>query len=822
MNRDIEIKWQDYWKQIGLYDTPDNPKDKFYLLEMFAYPSGDLHIGHFRNYSIGDAVWRKLRMDGKDILHPFGWDAFGLPAEQAAIKHGKSPEDWTLGNIAKSRSTLEDMAISYDWKREVTTCLPDYYKWTQWVFLKLYEKGLAYRDEAVVNWCPDCKTVLANEQIEGGGCWRCHSEVEKKKLTQWFIKITDYAQRLIDDLDVLEDTWPSNIITMQKNWIGRSEGAELLFPLLDENGNKTDYIFPVFTTRPDTVYGVTFMTIAPEHKLLEEILPMCPNRSEIEKYMEKAQKKSEMERMFTDREADGVFTGLYIENPFNGERAQLWVGDYVLASYGTGIVMAVPAHDERDFRFARKYDIPIKVVIQPEGEELVPENMKDAYTEPGIMTNSAHFDGTPSVEGIAKVAEYANDKGIGKSTVTYRLRDWLVSRQRYWGAPIPMIHCDKCGIVPVPEEDLPVRLPEADKVDFIPKGRSPLEDVPGFINTTCPKCGSPAKRDADTMDTFVCSSWYMLRYPDARNEKQFASKEALEKWMPVDLYIGGAEHANGHLIYFRFITKVLHDMGYVPFNEPAKRLFNHGMVLDEHGDVMSKSKGNVISPADLMKDIGIDAARVALFFFAPSDKEILWSQKSVKGSTRFLDKVWNIFAEGKISRDATLSNVENLAKFDKEILKKLHQALEKYHQDFDRLQFNTCIAQMMEIIGDLSKEKIEKSAIGHEIADIFNRMLAPFAPHIAEEINQRLGYDGSVFLRPFPVFNPELAREDTVTYAVQVMGKLRGTIEAPKGADKDSVIEMAKAEESVSRHIEGKNIVKTIFVQDRIVNFIAK
>ncbi|MFP4458315.1 MAG: leucine--tRNA ligase [Candidatus Zixiibacteriota bacterium] len=817
--KEIEKKWKKYWDEIELYKTPEDfdPKDKFYLLEMYAYPSGDLHIGHLRNYSVGDAIWRKKRMEGKKLLHPFGWDAFGLPAEEAAIKHGKSPEEWTLANIKKSKDTLKKLSISYDWDREVATCFPDYYKWTQWVFLKLYEKGLAYQDEAVVNWCPKCMTVLANEQIEQGQCWRCDSEVQKKKLKQWFIKITDYAQRLLDDLELLKGGWPENIIAMQKNWIGRSEGAEIVFEI-EATGDK----LPVFTTRPDTVYGVTFMTIAPEHKLIDKLLEHSPNRKEVEDYVQKALKKSELERSFTDREADGVNTGLFVINPFNGDKIQLWVGDYVLASYGTGTVMAVPAHDYRDFNFAKKYDIPIKVVINPKDSELSVDDMEEAFTEHGIMVNSGPFDGTDSLEGISRVAEYAKENGFGGPTVSFKLRDWLISRQRYWGAPIPIVHCEKCGTVAVPEDDLPIKLPEADKVDFIPKGRSPLADVPNFMNVKCPKCGGDAVRDADTMDTFVCSSWYMLRYPDANNDKIFAEREKLDRWMPVDFYIGGAEHATGHLLYFRFITKVLHDMGYVGITEPAKKLFNQGMVMDEKGDIMSKSKGNVIAPGPLSEKIGVDGIRVATFFFAPADRDILWSEKAVKGVVRFLDKIWNTFTKIKVDKTKSFDNTDNLSDSDMAMLKKLHQTIEKYVYDFEKLQFNTCIAAMMEFMNEVDIKKLRASAISYYIMDTFNRMLAPFAPHLAEEQNSRLGYDGTVFDQPFPDFDPKLVREDSVTYAVSVMGKLRGTLDAPKGAMQEDIEPKAKVLESVARHLEGKKIIKVIFVQDKIINFVAK
>ena len=816
----LEEKWRKKWEEWGLYKTPESPKNKFYLLEMFAYPSGDIHIGHFRNYTLGDVVWRYLRMNGYDLLHPFGWDAFGLPAEQAAIKRNLPPRKWTINNIETGKRTLQRLGISYDWDREIRTCEPDYYKWTQWVFLKLYEAGLVYRDTAAVNWCPQCKTVLANEQVIGGKCWRCGSPVEKRELEQWFVRITAYAQRLLDDLKKLEGNWPPNIITMQRNWIGRSEGGEFDFPV-----EGTDLVLKIFTTRPDTIYGVTFMSVAPDAKIMRELAKHIPaeRKQAVEEYIQTALKRTEIERAAEGREKDGVFTGLYAVNPFNGERVQIWVADYVLASYGTGAVMAVPAHDQRDFEFARKYGIPIKVVIQPPDGELEPETMTEAYTEPGIMVNSGPFDGTPSQEGIKKVIEYAEQKGFGRHRVTYRLRDWLISRQRYWGAPIPMVHCPKCGIVPVPEDQLPVKLPPEDKVNFIPTGRSPLEDVPEFINTTCPKCGGPAKRDPDTMDTFVCSSWYYLRYVDPHNDREPFSKQEAEKWLPVDLYIGGAEHATGHLIYFRFVHKVLYDNGYIPKSvgdEPAIRLFNHGMVLDEHGEVMSKSKGNVVSPVELIEEVGVDAARVALLFFAPPDKEILWSKAGVRGAVRFLNRVENIFAEPPRSRE--IPDYDSLSEQDRKLLRTLHRTIKKVKHDTDpkNMAYNTAIAAFMEFLNALPKDFGPEHPLYFVIYDNFVRLLAPFAPFISEELNERLGYDHSVFTRPYPDYDEELARVEEVEIGVQVNGKLRGTITIPVDAPQEAALEAAKQNPKISKYLEGSEVKKVIYVPGKILNII--
>jgi len=820
--KEIERKWQLKWADWKLFDTPEKPAKKFFLLEMYAYPSGDIHIGHFRNYSVGDTVWRYLKMKGFDLLHPFGWDAFGLPAEQAAIKNNMPPRDWTIGNIETGKRTLQSLGISYDWNREVRTCEPDYYKWTQWVFLKLYEAGLAYRDTSAVNWCPVCKTVLANEQIIGGKCWRCESEVEKRELVQWFIKITDYAQRLLDDLVQLEDGWFSNIIAMQRNWLGRSEGGEFDFAI-----DGTTLVLPIFTTRPDTIYGVTFMTIAPDAKIMKKLLPHIPesHKQAVEDYKKLALLRTEIERTSENRDKDGVFTGMYALNPFNGARIQIWVGDYVLASYGTGAVMAVPAHDQRDFEFAKKYDIPIKLVIKPFDRENDVEEMTEAYIEPGIMVNSAHFNDIPSIEGIDKITEYGIEKGFGRTCVTFRLRDWNISRQRYWGAPIPMLHCDKCGIIPVPEDDLPVLLPPDDKVDYVPKGRSPLADVPEFYETTCPKCGGTAHRDADTMDTFMCSAWYFLRYTDAHNETEPFSKEAAEKWLPVDFYIGGAEHATGHLMYFRFIYKVLVDNGYIPAkcgDEPALRLFNHGMVLDEHGDVMSKSKGNVVSPTELSDEFGVDTTRVAMLFFAPPEREILWSKAGIKGAARFLTRTEAFFGKPPLSTD--IPEFDSLSNDNKSLLQTLHRTIKKISSDMaiERLQFNTAIAALMEFLNVLPADFSPEHPLYYTIGDNFIRMLAPFAPHIAEELNEILGHSNTIFERKYPVYDNELAAQDEIEIGVQVNGKVRGTITIAIDAEQDAAIEFAKADPKIAKWLEGKEIIKVIYIPSKILNIIVK
>lgn len=811
----IEKKWQKKWHEKKLFETPRDPrKDKFYLLEMFAYPSGDIHMGHFRNYSIGDLIWRYMHMKGKKILHPFGWDSFGLPAEQAAIKKGIHPGKWTEENITSARETLKAIGVSYDWDREVITSSPDYYRWTQWIFLKLFEMGLAYRKEALVNWCPKCNTVLANEQVIGGCCWR-HDEtpVERKTLKQWFFRITDYAQRLLDSLDDLPE-WNEPVKIMQRNWIGRSEGANIDFEIVETKDK-----LPIFTTRPDTVFGVTFMAIAPEAELMKKILPFVKNRDKIEEYISSAIKKSEIERVAENREKDGVDTGLRVRNPFTDETVPLFVADYVLAGYGSGAVMAVPAHDQRDFEFAKKYGLKIKVVINPPGKTLVPDEMTCAYIEPGIMMNSAHFDGMLSTDAIPAIIEYGAKKGFAEKKIQFKLRDWLISRQRYWGAPIPIIHCNKCGTVPVPEKDLPVLLPFVD--DYLPKGRSPLADVPSFMNVSCPQCGGDATRDPDTMDTFVCSSWYFIRYVDPHNDKApFDNREA-KKWLPVDMYIGGREHATGHLLYFRFITKVLFDAGLIDVDEPVIKMFNHGMVADKNGEIMSKSKGNVISPIDVVSRYGVDVTRTAMFFFAPPDHEIAWNEECIKGSERFLSKVERLIKPG-IDKTKTAQTLHELDGRDAELYKLLNRTIKAVTEDIDSMQYNTAIARMMELSNELTEEDMRNSRIAFQIADSIVRLLAPFAPHLAEELNERIGYDCFVVERPWVSFDPEAVEIESVEIGVQVCGKLRGTITIKISASEEEAVEKALLNPSIAKYVEGKTVVKTIFVKGKILNLIVQ
>ncbi|MBD3383206.1 MAG: leucine--tRNA ligase [candidate division Zixibacteria bacterium] len=815
---EIEAKWQKTWEDQKLYRTNPDPRKKFYNLVMFAYPSGDIHMGHFRNYTVGDAVARRKMMEGYDVLHPFGWDAFGLPAEQAAIKRNLHPEDWTLNNIKVSRNTLKKVGISFDWEREVATCLPDYYKWTQWMFLKLFEHNLAVQKEASVNWCETCNTVLANEQVDSEGqCWRCHQVVTKRKLTQWFFKITEYAEKLLQGIDKL-DGWPENVRIMQRNWIGKSRGTEIDFKL--ETGEK----IPVFTTRPDTIFGVTFMAIAPEAEILEQLDIPQDRQPEVEAYIKKATAKTDIERTSEIGAKDGVFTGCYAINPYNGEKVQLWVADYVLASYGTGVVMAVPAHDQRDFEFAKKYDIPIKVVIHPQEGSLDVDRMTEAYTEKGVMVNSGQFDGAVAMEAIDKVTEFAETEGFGRKKINYKLHDWLISRQRFWGAPIPIIHCPKCGPVPVPEEDLPVELPR-DVKNWIPEGRSPLADVPEFMSAECPQCGSEARRDPDTMDTFVCSSWYHLRYTDNKNDSEPFSRENAKKWLPVDQYIGGVEHATGHLLYFRFFTQFLHDIGWLTVSEPAVRLFNHGMVRDAHGQIMSKSLGNVVSPMDLIERYGVDISRLAMHFIAPADKEIDWNEEAFTGIQRFVNRFYNMIVQIEDPHPADLKKQykkDELSDNQWDLYIKLNQIIIGADKDYERMQFNTVIASLMEYFNSLGQVKRIEPEFFLFIMQKLVQLIAPLAPHFAEEMWNRFGYTDSVFKSAWPVADFDASVADTVTIVVQVNGKLRDQIEMPLDSAKDQVETAVKSSEKVKKYLEGKNIIKVIHVPNKLMNLVVK
>jgi leucyl-tRNA synthetase len=812
--QEIERKWQHKWAEDRLYEvSEDDPRPKFYALTMFPYTSGDLHIGHWYAMAPSDAYARFKRMQGYNVLHPMGFDAFGLPAENAAIDRGIHPFTWTMQNIENMRRQLKSIGAIYDWSREVITCLPEYYKWTQWFFLKLYEAGLAYRGKAPVNWCPRCQTVLANEQvISGGFCERCGAAVTRRDLEQWFFRITKYADELLEHNNI---DWPERIKIMQRNWIGKSEGTEISFAL-DHPGVEEKEI-RVFTTRPDTTFGVTFMVLAPEHPLVPA-LTSPDKRAEVEDYIAQARRRSEIERLSTEKEKDGVFIGAYVTNRLNGEKVPIWIADYVLLSYGTGAVMGVPAHDERDFAFAKKYNLPIRVVIAPPGWQ--GEELEKAYTEPGTMVNSAQFDGLPSEQGMEAISRFLEEKGWGKRTVTYRLRDWLISRQRYWGAPIPIIYCDRCGTVPVPEKDLPVLLPE--DAEFKPTGESPLKYHEQFVNTTCPRCSAPAKRETDTMDTFMCSSWYFLRYTSPHYENAPFDAEKVKYWLPVDLYTGGAEHAVMHLLYARFFTKAIRDMGLVDFDEPFTRLFNQGVIIAQK-QKMSKSRGNVITPDEYVTEVGADAVRAYLMFVAPWEQGGEWNDSGISGVSRWLNRIWNLVLgnyqpDEKVSPDIKEKTTRELSRITHQTIKKVTSDLEKFH-------FNTMIATLMEFTNYLAKVK-ETGAIAssdwQESIDILLRLLAPTTPHLAEELWQKTGHEYSIHNQSWPQWDEALAQDEEITLVVQVNGKLRDRITVPASITEAEAKELALKRERVKPHLEGKQIANIIYVPKRLVNLVVK
>ncbi|MBO8160923.1 MAG: leucine--tRNA ligase [Thermosipho sp. (in: Bacteria)] len=819
--QDIERKWQKIWDEERVFETPQqSEKPKFYDLVMFPYPSGTLHVGHVKNYVIGDIVARYKRMKGYNVLHPFGYDAFGLPAENAAIKNKIHPEEWTFKNINVIREQIKKIGISYDWTREIATCKEDYYKWTQWLFLKLYENGLAYKKKGAVNWCPNCQTVLANEQVVDGKCERCGTEVTIKHLEQWYFKITEYAEKLLNDIDKLTG-WPENVKTMQRNWIGKSTGAEVDFPV-----EGLDMKIRVFTTRPDTLWGVTFMAIAPESPLVEQLVT-DDRKEELYKFLQKISLEDRFKRTSIEAEKEGFFIGRYAINPVNGEKIPIYVANYILYEYGTGAIMAVPAHDQRDFAFARKYNLPIRVVIDNPENSLDPEKMEEAYEDEGIMVNSGPFDGLNSNEAIDKVIEYLEEKGIGKRSVQYKLRDWLISRQRYWGAPIPIVYCEKCGVVPVPEKDLPVKLPK--EVEFLPTGQSPLALNEQFLNTTCPKCGGPAKRDADTMDTFVDSSWYYLRYVNPElDDKPFDSKD-VNYWLPVDQYIGGVEHAILHLLYSRFITKVLHDLGYVDFDEPFTNLFTQGMIYKD-GWKMSKSKGNVVSPDDMINKYGADTLRTYILFMAPPEKDAEWSDAGIEGVNRFLKRLWNNFYTIlPLIKDIKSENLILKDKKEKDLRRKLHQSIKKITEDIEGgFKFNTAIAGLMELNNSLSdylnstkKEDLNVPLL-REIVENLVLILSPFAPHMAEEMWHDLGKDTLIVNETWPEYDEEALKVDEVTIIIQVNGKVRGKINVSVDESEEKIKEIALKEPKVSNYVSGKEIVKIIYVKNKLLNIVVK
>jgi leucyl-tRNA synthetase len=840
---EIEQKWQKQWQESGIDQTPQsNEQPKFYALSMFPYPSGNLHMGHVRNYVITDVIARLKRMQGYRVLHPMGWDAFGLPAENAAIDRGIPPAKWTYQNIAQMRDQLKQLGLSIDWDTEVTTCSPDYYKWTQWLFLQFLDAGLAYQKEAAVNWDPIDQTVLANEQVDSEGrSWRSGALVERKLLKQWFFKITDYAEKLLQDLEQL-DGWPERVKTMQANWIGKSVGAYLEFPIVGRDDK-----IAVFTTRPDTVYGVTYVVLAPEHPLTAEVTTP-EQQAAVKAFIEEIKGQTEIERTAEDKPKRGIPTGGKAINPFNGLEVPILIADYVLYEYGTGAVMGVPAHDSRDFKFATEKQLPIQTVIVPVGQS-ADEPLSAAYTEPGIIVNSGQFDGRSSETGKTKIIEYAEQQGYGKARVQYRLRDWLISRQRYWGCPIPVIHCPDCGTVPVPDSDLPVKLPES--VEFSGRGGSPLAQLEAWTNVACPNCGKPAKRETDTMDTFIDSSWYFLRYSDANNTETAFTRDKVNDWMPVDQYVGGIEHAILHLLYSRFFTKVLRDRGLLNFDEPFKRLLTQGMVqgltyknpktnkyipptainpedpkdpetgekLEVFFEKMSKSKYNGVAPEDVIAQYGVDTARMFAMFKAPPEKDLEWDDADVEGQFRFLNRVWSLVT----SYDSTQVTGQSgeLTKAEKDLRRAIHTAIKEISEDLSGdYQFNTAVSELMKLSNALKDSNCQNSPVYQEGIETLVLLLAPFAPHIAEELWSHLGNTESVHHQKWRELDPSALVVDEITLVVQIMGKTRGTIQVPASSDKAALEKYALESEIAQRHLEGKEVKKVIVVPNKLVNFV--
>ncbi len=823
--REIEQKWQQYWQDHGTFDVDRDPsKPKYYSLVMFPYPSGDLHIGHGRNYILGDSLMRWKTKEGFRVMFPIGWDAFGLPAENCAIERNIHPSEWTEYNIKRMKEQLQGWGIGFDWKREVRTNDPDYYKWTQLLFLWFHERGLAYRKRAAVNWCPKCATVLANEQVVGGVCERCDTPVGIKRLEQWFFKITAYAEELLQDVDNLEG-WPERVKTMQRNWIGRSEGVDIIFKLDDGRD------LPCFTTRQDTIYGATYAVLSADHPDLDLLVEGSPNAQEVLGFAAKVRAKT-AQRELDDTEKEGIFTGKYIVNPVNGESIPLWLADYVVGEYGTGAIMAVPAHDQRDFEFAKKYGLPIRLVISPDGVTSDADGLEAAYEGPGTQVNSGPFDGMPNREAMERIADHMEQEGIGKRTVRYRLRDWLISRQRYWGTPIPIVYCNRCGLKPVPESDLPVVLPQVE--EFKPTGESPLAYVKEFVETTCPECGGPARRETDTMDTFVDSAWYYLRYLTPDDDTRPFSKEKAFEWLPVDMYIGGVEHAVMHLLYSRFVAKVLADMELVPCREPFLALFTQGMVCKD-GAKMSKSKGNTISADDLISRHGTDTVRLSTLFAGPPEKDVEWADRGVEGASRFIGRVWRMVdrisslgvpaAESAGQVDPGSLGDEDLA-----VVRKAHWAVKKVREDIgSRFHFNTAISAVMELVNEMYKRWPETDAgspggetqrVLRESTEFAIHVLAPMIPYVCEEMWNMLGHQGSVFDAPFPEWDPAILKTDTVTVVVQINGKVRANIKVPADSNQQQVEEIARQDDSARKWLEGKKIRKTVFVKQKLISFV--
>jgi len=818
---EIETRWQQRWREQGAFEVTEDPKrPKFYCLEMLPYPSGDIHVGHVRNYCITDVVARYKAMRGMNVLHPIGWDALGLPAENAAIKRGVHPEKWTRANIAGMKRQLQRLGFSYPWSREIATCDPEYYRWNQWFFLRMLEKGIAYRKKAAVNWCPSCQTVLANEQAENGVCWRCGSKVEERELDQWFLRITAYQDALLDDMAKLP-AWPERVLVQQKNWVGRSPGAQVDFPV--EGGEP----IRIFTTRVDTIYGATFMVLAPEHPMVEALLAGAKDTAEARQKIAGLRAQDRRARLEGRVEKEGVFTGRYATNPFTNERIPIWVGNFVLMGYGTGAIMSVPAHDQRDLEFARKYGLPVRVVIQPEGPKLDGDTLEAAHHGDGRLVNSGPFDGLTPDEAIPKMAAYAEAKGFGKATVIYRLKDWLISRQRYWGTPIPVVYCEKDGMQPVPDDQLPVVLP-AD-APFTGEGGNPLEKVPSFVQATCPRCKGKARRETDTMDTFVDSSWYFYRYLSPRMTEAPFSPEAVRYWFPIDLYVGGIEHAILHLVYSRFWTKVMRDLGLVTIDEPVTRLFPQGMVHKD-GDIMSKSKGNTVAPDDVIAEHGADTLRLYVLFAAPPELSMDWTETGIEGPHRFLQRVWRLVdrhAEA-LAQETRGPIPPNLPEAARELRRKVHQTIERVTADIEeRIHLNTAVAALMELNNEITR--LESAvvegpgrAVLREAIETLVLLLNPFTPHVAEEMWERLGNTGGLVRAPWPVFHAEAARADTVELAVQVNGKVRGHITVAPDAGEEAVRAQALAEPRVAELVNGKQVTKVVVVPGRLVSVVLR
>ena len=839
----LEAKWQKRWEQARVFESDvDAAKPKYYVLEMLPYPSGTLHMGHMRNYAIGDVVARVKRLRGFNVLHPMGWDAFGLPAENAAIKNNTHPRTWTNQNIHEFQRTLRRFGFSYDWRREISTCEPEYYKWNQWFFLRMLERGLAYRKKSRVNWCPKCCTVLANEQVVNGYCWRHEdTQVETREIEQWFLRTTAYSDQLLDDLNQLEGSWPDRVITMQRNWIGKSEGARVKFAVADVPGAGE---IEVFTTRIDTIYGATALILAPTHPLLAKLLDGSPGRAEAEKKLAQIKLMSVKAEDLATAEKEGFFTGRHVTNPFNGEKLPIWVGNFVLLEYGTGAIMAVPAHDERDFEFCKKYNLPIRTVVVPStaassaadfslgapGAVIAPGSSTptapptEPFSDYGTSVNSGEFSGLPTDVAKQKMAAFAESKGFGKKETVFRLRDWGISRQRYWGTPIPVIYCEKDGMLPVPDKDLPVLLPP--NPNLTGEGDSPLATTPEFVNTTCPKCGGPARRETDTMDTFVDSSWYFYRYCDPHNSNAPFDSAKVKYWFQIDQYIGGITHAILHLLYSRFWCKVMRDLGLVTHNEPIARLFTQGMVL-KGGTAMSKSRGNVVGAHEMADKYGADTGRLYTLFAAPPEKDLEWSEESIDGAWRFLNRVYRLVERhAPAVREArAIVAAASATEKEKRLLRKAHQTLQRVTSDFEtRWHFNSAIALIMELTNEIyACEPLEQGTrpeIRKEVLELLTLMLAPMTPHIAEEMWEMLGHPNGLWTATWPAPNAELAKADEVEVPVQVNGKLRGKLKVAAGAKQDDLVALAKAEPAIAQHLEGKRIVKVVYVPDKLLNLV--